>query len=77
MRTLRGIVPANGISLMTPGRDMTVLALAEHIERCLLHRADDVLVEKSHTRVTFTATVGNQQFVVTRTKARRTRKNQR
>ena len=44
---------------------MTVLALAEHIERCLLERANDVLVEKSHTRVTYTATVGNQQFVVT------------
>ena len=27
--------------------DMTIRALAEHIERCLLDRADDVLVEKS------------------------------
>jgi hypothetical protein len=44
---------------------MTILALAEHIERCLIERTDTVLVEKGHTRVTCTATVGRQEFVVT------------
>jgi hypothetical protein len=44
---------------------MTVLALAEHVERCLSERADEVRAEKSTTKVTYTATVGKQAFVVT------------
>ena len=43
---------------------MTVLALSEHIEQCLAERADEVRKETSNTRVTYTAIVGKQSFVV-------------
>lgn len=44
---------------------MTVLAMAEHMERCLSERADDVQVDKSNTKVRYTATVGKQSFIIT------------
>lgn len=44
---------------------MTILTLAEYIERCLVERADNVLADKSHARVTCTVSVGKQEFVVT------------
>jgi hypothetical protein len=45
--------------------DMTVLALAGHIEHCLSEYADEVQSETSNFRVMYTATVGKQAFVVT------------
>ena len=44
---------------------MTVLALSEHIEHCLAERVDEVRKDTSNTRVTYTAVVGKQSFVVT------------
>ena len=44
---------------------MTVLALSEHIEHCLAERVHEVRKEASNTRVTYTAIVGKQSFVVT------------
>jgi hypothetical protein len=44
---------------------VTVLSLAEHIEQCLLERADELSRDTSNRRVTYTATIGKQSFVVT------------
>ena len=44
---------------------MTVLALSEHIQQCLGERVDEVRKDTSNTRVTYTAMVGKQSFVVT------------
>ena len=44
---------------------MTVMALAEHIEKCLQDRAEDLQVDKSNSRVTYTVTVSKQAFIVT------------
>ncbi len=44
---------------------MTVLAFAEHLERCISERADDLRAEKSNAKVTYTAIVGKQAFLVT------------
>lgn len=44
---------------------MTVLALGEHIARCLSERCDQVKAQKSNMRVVLVGRVGAQTFVVT------------
>ena len=44
---------------------MTLLAFSEHLEHCLTERADEIRKDTSNARVTYTATVGKQSFVVT------------
>lgn len=44
---------------------MTLLAFAEHLERSLSEFAEDVQSDKSNSRVTYTATVGKQAFLIT------------
>lgn len=44
---------------------MTVLGFAEHLEKCISDRADEMRADKSNAKVTYTAIVGRQAFSVT------------
>jgi hypothetical protein len=46
-------------------RVVTVLAFSEQIEKCVSASADELQSEKSHQKVTLTAVVGKQTFVIT------------
>lgn len=44
---------------------MTVLAISEQIEKCVSAGADRMETQKSNQKVTLTAVVGKQTFVIT------------
>jgi hypothetical protein len=43
---------------------MTVMAFAEQLASCIAEHADDLRIEETNTKVTWTAAVGKQTFIV-------------